>query len=234
MVEQIKVLSTLAVELALKSRLLPTWLAAGHDIEMEWNPTGVLVEQVKQGARGDVLIAIDQSMEDLLRQDIIDRNTVRPLARAAFGLGTREGQPLPDISTSEHFRQTLLQARSIAYSLTGASGIHFQNVISRLGIADEVKSKATIIQAGFTADRVISGEADLAVQQISELMAIEGIDVVGPFPGEFQKTTEFSAAIFTQAAHPRLAARFIEHLTNENAAQAYARCGLSPRIPIPA
>ena len=85
------------------------------------------------------------------------------------------------------------------------------------------------IHAGFTADKVIAGEADLAVQQVSELMAIDGIDVVGPFPEPYQKHTDFSAAIFTDSDAPELAAAFLEHLSDETAAEVYARCGLQPR-----
>jgi molybdate transport system substrate-binding protein len=222
-------MSTLAVELALQSALLPAWREAGRDVDVEWAPTGVLLDRVRAGERGDVLIAIDQPIAELVEQGVLRAGSVRPLARASFGLGAKRGETLPDISTPERFEQALLSARSVAYSLTGASGIHFQDVMERLGITEAVGAKATAIPAGFTADKVIAGEADLAVQQISELMSIDGIDVVGPFPEPYQKHTDFSAAIFTDTAEPELAEAFLDHLSDDAAAEVYGRCGLMAR-----
>lgn len=228
--QSLKVMSTLAVELALKSALLPAWRGTGRHVDMEWGPTGVLIDRVRAGERGDVLIAIDQPIAELVEQGVLRDGSVRPVARASFGLGVKRGRPRPNISTPERFREALLSARSVAYSLTGASGLHFQEVMARLDITETVGAKATAIHAGFTADRVIAGEADLAVQQISELMSVEGIDVVGPFPDPFQKHTDFSAAIFTDSGSPSIAETFLDHLCNERAADVYSRSGLLPRI----
>lgn len=229
---KIKVMSTLAVELALKKTLLPAWVADGNDIEMVWNPTGVLIDQVRSGERGDVLIAIDQSIENLVRDGIIRQETVRPVARASFGLGARQGAILPDISTPDRFKQVLLSSRAIAYSLTGASGLHFKTVLADMGVAAAVNARAVTIPAGFTADKVLSGEAEFAVQQVSELMSVEGIQVVGPFPEPYQKTTDFSAAVFTDAKNPEQAAAFIRHLSGTKAANVYASSGLEARAPM--
>jgi molybdate transport system substrate-binding protein len=228
-VTSLAVMSTLAVELALQSTLLPAWRETGRDVDMQWSPTGVLIDRVRAGERGDVLIAIDQPIAELVEEGVLRAGSVRPLARASFGLGVRRGAPRPDISTPERFEQALRSARSVAYSLTGASGIHFQDVMKRLEITQAVGEKATAIHAGFTADKVIAGEADLAVQQISELMSIDGIDVVGPFPEPYQKHTDFSAASFTDSAAPELAEAFLDHLSDETASEVYGRCGLQAR-----
>lgn len=230
MERSLKVMSTLAVELALESALLPAWRATGRDVDMEWSPTGVLIDRVRAGERGDVLIAINQPIAELAEQGLIRAGSVRLMARANFGLGVKRGAPRPDISTPESFKEALLSARSVAYSLTGASGMHFQDVMKRLGITETVGAKATVIHSGFTADRVIAGEADLAVQQISELMSIDGIDVVGPFPDPYQKHTDFAAAIFTDSASPSTATEFLDHLSNERAADVYSHSGLMPLI----
>jgi molybdate transport system substrate-binding protein len=228
-VTSLTVMSTLAVELALQSALLPAWRESGRDVEMEWSPTGVLIDRVRAGERGDVLIAIDGPIAELVEEGVLRAGSVRPLARASFGLGVKRGAPRPDISTPERFEQALVSARSVAYSLTGASGIHFQDVMERLDIAGTVGAQATTIQAGFTADKVLAGEADLAVQQVSELMSIDGIDVVGPFPEPYQKHTDFSAAIFADSDAPELAEAFLDHLSDETAAEVYARSGLVAR-----
>ncbi|MGX6446727.1 molybdate ABC transporter substrate-binding protein [Patulibacter sp. S7RM1-6] len=223
-------MSTLAVELALQSTLLPAWRGSGREVEMEWNPTGVLLERVRAGERADVLIAIDGPIAELVEQGVLRAGSARPIARASFGLGVKQGARKPDISTPERFREALLSARSVAYSLTGASGIHFQNVMERLDITSTVGAKATAIRAGFTAERVTAGEADLAVQQVSELMAIDGIDVVGPFPAPYQQHTDFSAALFADSDAPaEVAEGFLAHLSDERAADVYLHSGLLPR-----
>ncbi|WP_158279412.1 molybdate ABC transporter substrate-binding protein [Falsochrobactrum shanghaiense] len=228
MVQTVRVMSTLAVELAMKRYILPAWTQAGNNAQMFWNPTGLLMEKVRLGARSDVLIAIDEPIEDLAESGIISRETICPIAQAGFGIAVRKGAPLPDLSSVEAFRTALLQARSVAYSLTGASGIHFLKVIEQLGISDHVKQRALAIPSGFTAEKLVSGQADLAVQQISELMSIEGVEIAGPFPEPLQKRTNFSAAIFTDAREPLAAQRFIELLSNGYSANAYERCGLLP------
>ena len=96
-------------------------------------------------------------------------------------------------------RGTLLAARSVAYSRLGASGVYFAQLIVRMGIADEINAKATVVEQGFTAERLVSGEADLAVQQISELMAVEGVDILGKLPPEANTGAVFSAGLFTGA-----------------------------------
>ena len=104
-----------------------------------------------------------------------------------------QAQPHPDIATEAALRTTLLAARSVAYSRLGASGVYFAQLIVRMGIAAEINAKATIVEQGFTAERLVSGEADLAVQQISELKQVEGIEVVGPVPHDLQTPAVFSA-----------------------------------------
>jgi len=225
----LKVMSTLAVELALKREILPAWASRNRDVQVYWSPTGVLVEKIKAGARGDILIAIDEPINDMVEQGILVRGSVRPLARAAFGIAKLHGRSFPEISSVETFKAALLQAKSIVYSRTGASGIHFLKVIDELGIGDDIRSKALEVPSGFTAEKVVSGDAEIAVQQISELMSIDGVDIVGPFPEPHQKQTDFSSAIFTEAVNHEQAASFIEHLTSQCSMRAYAQCGLSPR-----
>ncbi|MGK9051368.1 molybdate ABC transporter substrate-binding protein [Neorhizobium petrolearium] len=231
MAGNLKVMSTLAVELALKRAILPAWEDAGNSVEVDWNPTGILIERVRNGERGDILIAIDSPITTLADEGILLPDTIRPVARASFGLAARAGSSLPDISTPERFKAALLAARSVAYSLTGASGLHFQKVLDQLGIAETVRRRAVTINAGFTAEKIISGEAELAVQQISELMSVDGVDVIGPFPAPFQKPTDFSAAVFSGAKNPKLAAAFLDHLSGAAAIEAYERSGLKARFP---
>jgi molybdate transport system substrate-binding protein len=222
----LKVMSTLAVEVALKRLLLPSWREEGREADVLWNPTSVLKERIRGGERADVLVMIEDTMQELARDGIVIGDSITPIAQASFGLAVVAGAPRPDISTPESFVRALLEARSIVYSRTGASGLYFAELIQKLGIADRVNQRAVVVPGGFTAKYLLTGECDLAVQQISELMSVDGVEVLGPFPERYQVTTDFSVAIFADAEDRELAARFVTHLSSLQAAEAYAQGGL--------
>lgn len=225
----LKLMSTLAVEVAFSRTLLPAWKQSGRSIEIQWAPTAVLMKDIQAGARGDVVVMIDAQMERLAEQGIVRRDTIVPVARANFGLAVAPGAARPDISTPGAFVTALRAARSVGYSLTGASGQHFTAVMQRLGQTD-VLERATTIPAGFTAELLLDGRADIAVQQISELMSVPGVEVLGPFPAPYQQPTDFSAAIFTDARAPERAAAFLDHLQTPEAGRAYRDGGLDSRL----
>ena len=119
----------------------------------------------------------------------------------------------------------------MAYSRAGASGIYFTALVERLGIAAEVNARAVTIPMGFTGEKVASGEADIAIQQVSELMSVPGVAVAGPFPPEVQTISTFDAAIFADAANPECAAAWMALLASPAAAKAYGDGGLVSRLP---
>ena len=119
-------------------------------------------------------------------------------------------------------------ARSVCYSRGGQSGVHFAPMLQRIGIADAVNAKATIIPAGFTAEKLVTGEADIAIQQLSELSVVPGIEIVGPLPDAVQKVTTFAAAVMTGSAHHDVARRFVESLVTDTAFAAYEATMLDP------
>lgn len=225
-------MSTLAVEVALKRSLLPSFTqATGITPEATWNPTTVIMQRIEAGARADAIILIDKSMAELVDRGIVDASSVNPIATAKIGIAVAGDAPAPRLETVEDLKAALLAARSVAYSRGGASGIYFAGLIERLGIADAVNARATIIPEGFTAGQIVEGKADLAIQQISELMSVDGIKIVGPLPEDVQAATDFSVAAFTDAGNPAEAARLIAHLTSAKAADAYETGGLTSRLP---
>lgn len=233
-VRTVSVMCALAVEVAFKRSILPEFESAtGIRTQIVWDPTTVLMRRVREGERADVILAIDSAMDQLAADGVIRSGTRIPVARALLGLAVKQGAPRPDIATLDSFTRTLVEARAVAYSLGGASGIYFQQMIERLGIADAVNAKAVTIPAGFTAAKVASGEAELAVQQISELMSVEGVDILGPFPDEVQVFTDFSAAVFTDAENPADAALFLDAISSEAAVKAYEQGGVVSRVPMP-
>jgi molybdate transport system substrate-binding protein len=188
------------------------------------------MQSIEEGRRADVIVAINGSMDKLVQKGIVRADTRACLADSVLGVGVRKGAPRPDVSTVEAFKQAMLNARAVAYSKAGASGIYFSKLIERLGIAETVNARAVVIPMGFTAEKVASGEADVAIQQISELMSVDGIDIAGPFPAELQTISTFDAAIFADTKNSEGAAAFLATLISPAAAKAYADGGLVSRL----
>ena len=227
----VSVMSGLALEVAVNRWLKPKFEAeTDFRLDIDWRPTTAIMRSIDEGRRADVIVAINESMDRLVATGIVRPGTRACLADSVLGVGVRQGAARPDISTVEAFKRAMVGARAVAYSKAGASGLYFAKLIERLGIAEAVNARAVVIPMGFTAEKVASGEADLAIQQISELMSVAGIDVAGPFPAEIQTVSTFDAAIFTDAANPEGASALLEVLTSPAAAKAYADGGLVSRL----
>lgn len=219
--------SALAVQGALDDVVLPTFRAeSGATIEITYDPTTVLVELIEAGARPDVLIAVSDAVRGLVASGAIDASSVTPMAKAGIGVAVAAGERVPDITDRDALVHTLLDARSVAYSRAGASGIYFAELLETLGIAREVNSRATVVEKGFTALAVVDGRADLAIQQLSELRFVPGVDIVGPLPESVQRYTEFSAAVGGAASGKPNAMALLRHLASGPSTIAYERAGL--------
>jgi molybdate transport system substrate-binding protein len=181
--------------------MLREWLpeAGGVPPEVTFNPTARLMAQIAEGLPGDIAILTEAGIEELTASGVLAAGTRRDLTRSAIGMAVARGAPHPDISTVDALRATLLAAPSLVYSRAGASGIFFADLIERLGVAEEVNAKASVIPHGFTAEVAARGEAALAIQQVSELMAVPGIEMVGKLPEGANTYAVFSAARFTAA-----------------------------------
>ena len=223
------IMSGLAVRAAFDSVIVPSFEArTGTKLRVDWLPTTLIMEKVPAGEGADILVLVKAAMDKLVEQGFIDASSRLELVHSRVGLAVRAGAPRPDISSLEAFKAALLNARSVVYSRAGASGIHFEQVVEKLGIAEAVRARATVIPAGFTAEKLVSGEADLAVQQISELMVVPGIEIVGAFPDEVQTVTSFSAALMRNAPNAEAGARFLATLQTPEAVQAYLAGGVEP------
>lgn len=227
----ISVMSGLALEVAVNRWIKPRFEAeTGRTLAFDWRPTAALMRSIEDGQRADMIIAIDTAMDRLIENGVVLGETRRPLADAVVGVGMKEGATPPDISTVEAFKTTMVEARAVAYSKAGASGIFFAGLIERLGIADAVNARAVVIPMGFTAEKVATGEAELAIQQLSELMSVPGIAVVGPLPSSLQVISPFQAAIFRDAVNKDGARAFLDMLVSPFAHDAYGRGGLTSRL----
>jgi molybdate transport system substrate-binding protein len=197
-----RVMSTLAVAVVLRG-LTPRAPVA---MDVEFDPTMRLLKRIEAGERADIAILIDAGVEGLMAQGVLVPGSRRDLALSHIGMAVKAGAARPDISTLAALQATLLAAPSIAYSGAGASGLFFAGLLERLGIAEAVNAKATIIPQGFTAALAARGEVALAIQQISELMAVEGVDILGKLPPEANTGAIFSAGLFAGAAPTAAAA----------------------------
>jgi len=152
--------------------------------------------------------------------------------KSSFATGNwsavKAGRAHPDISTDAALRTALVQARAVAYSRIGASGILFAQLIARLGIAHIVDAHAIVIPSGLTAERLLTGEADLAVQQISELKQVAGVEIVGPIPRELQAPAVFSAGCMMATDQVVLAEQFLKFLGSPGAISVLREAGLEP------
>lgn len=217
-------MAALVILKAAEEDLLPALGAAAP--KMIWDPTAALIARIDGGERADGIFAIAGPMDDLAARGVIDPATRRPVVEAAFGLAAARGSGHRAPENADELVALLRAAERPVMSRAGASGIYFEKLIDRLGIGDEVRAKALVIPAGLTGEKVRDGEADLAVQQMSELMAVAGIDILGPLPDDCQQVTRFDAAVFTDAANPDGARAFIDHLTGSAAARSFSAHGL--------
>ena len=224
----LRLLSTLAVMGGMRDLCNAYRARGGCVVEADFAPTVALLERLRGGERADIAILTAGGIDDLIAAGIMRPGSRTDVARSFVGIAVKAGAPKPDIGTVEAFKAAILAARSVCYSRIGASGLYFAALIERLGIADAVNAKATIASTGFTAERLIGGEADLAVQQISELMVVPGIEVVGGLPAEVQTVAMFSAGLLAASDRPDLAADFARFLASKDAEPVLRRTGLEP------
>jgi molybdate transport system substrate-binding protein len=201
--------------------------AKGLSFAASYQSTNALMDRIAEGESADLAVITDTAIETLIKQRKIHGVSRRDLASAGIGLAVRAGMHKPDISTPETLKRALLAAKSVTYTVTGASGIHFAQMIKALGIAEEITAKATI-RDGLAGELAARGDVEIAVQQISELMQVKGIDIIGPLPGALQKMTVFSAGIFTTTKKVNAAAALIDWLSTPATAAIIKAKGLTP------
>jgi molybdate transport system substrate-binding protein len=209
----ITVLSSLATREAYLE-LVPQFEAAnGHKVETTWAGTVNIMKRMADGEVFDLIISSSSSIKDLTEQKKIVAGSATNLSKTGIGIGVRKGAKKPDVSTSDAFRQTMLNVKSVGLS-TGPSGVYLEKLFERLGIADNVKPKVKQIPSGGTvAPLVASGEAEIGFQQISEIAHAEGIDYVGPLPPDLQLISVFTAGVHTSARRSAEAQALVKFLT---------------------
>jgi len=221
----LKILCTQALRTSL-NELAPRFeQASGIKVELSIAPSGKLVARVRGGEAADVLIANAPNIDALIGEGKV-AGPRTDVARAEVGLAIRAGAAKPDVSSAEGVKRVLLDAKAVAWSPGGLSGTIFEAALDKLGIADAVKAKAKL--GAPAAAFVARGEADIAAQQISELIAVPGVQLVGSLPAQLGGTTQFSAGILAGAAQRDVANKLVEFLKSDEAARVVTEKGLTP------
>jgi molybdate transport system substrate-binding protein len=235
---QISAFMTVGVQSALHD-LLPVYeKASGQQVVPTWGTAAMVSKRIQDGEGADVLIGTRATIDALIKAGRIVAGSDAVVANSRVGVAVRRGAPKPDISTPDALRKAVLAARAIAYSnpaAGGTSGVHFSTVLERLGIAEQVKAKTRFPPAGgLAATLLASGEADLAVQQMPELAAVEGSEVVGPLPAELQLVTTFVAGVPANAKQAEAGRAFLRFLRSPEAVAVMKAKGLEVPAPAPA
>jgi molybdate transport system substrate-binding protein len=223
---EIKVLSSNGVHSVMVEILPEFERATGHNVTIVYDTANLLLGRIKAGESADLVILTRPTIDDLIKQGKVGAGGGKDLARSGVGVAVRAGLPKPDISSPDALKRARLDAKSIAYTSTGASGMHFAKVVERLDIAEQVKAKATIPAGGSVGDLVARGESEMAGQQIPELLAVPSIQYVGPLPPELQNFTVFTAGVLTGARQPEEAKALVDFLTTPAAVPVFKAKGL--------
>ena len=224
----IRVLSTHAA-MGVLNELGPKFeRATGHRLSIGYGPAKAVKRQVENGAAFDVAIVTRPVFDDLAAQGKILLETRADIGRSGLGVAVRKGAPKPDIATTEAFKRALLATKSVVRSTEGTSGIYFETLLDRLGIAEAMRDKVKLGPSGRVAELVARGEADMAVQQIPELLPVTGAQYAGPFPPELQLYSEFAAGVASASKHREAAKAFIATLTTPEAIALFTAAGLEP------
>lgn len=204
--------------------------ASGHTVSVSFGTMGLIQEKLGKGERADVLIVSSEVAEDLARRKVIVEGSVKALTKVGIGVAVNEKTTtLPDISTPEAFKQTLLNAKSIVYidPAKGTSGKYLVTLFEKLGVTSQVNAKARLGEGGNIVEPVGKGEVELGLHQISEILPVKGVKLVGPLPEALQKWTVYSAAITPGSASPAVAHELIAYLAGPGAKPVYAAKGFA-------
>jgi molybdate transport system substrate-binding protein len=230
---EVKVMISGGLTAAYKALIPEYEHASGNTVVTAFGPSmgttqNAIPVRLERGEPVDVLILVGYALDELIKRGKAVADGRTDLVRSPIGIAVRAGAPKPDISSVDALKRTLLSAKSVAYS-DSASGVYVSTeLFSKLGIAEEMKGKAKMIPATPVGEIVAHGDAEIGFQQISELMPVPGIDIVGQLPAEVQKITVFSAGVSTTSKEPDAARSLIKFLASPQAAPVLIKTGLEP------
>ena len=213
---EVKILTAGAMK-AVVLELVPQFeKETGHKAVVDNDTAGGLAKRIDGGEAFDIAVITPGVLADLGKKGKVVADSRANVARVGVGVVVKEGAQSPDISSVDAFKRTLLASKSVAYidpASGGSSGIYLTGLFDRLGIAADVASKAKLKKGGYVAELIANGEAELGLHQISEILPVKGVKLVGPLPAEIQNYTTYAVAIGADAKQPDAARALIKLLT---------------------
>src|SRR5881227_2390713 len=195
---EVKILTAGAMK-AVVLELVPQFeKETGHKAVVDNDTAGGLAKRIEGGEAFDLAVITPGVLNDLAAKSKIVGDSRANVARVGVGVVVKEGAPVPDIGSVDAFKRALLAAKSVAYidpASGGSSGIYLTGLFDKLGIAAEIKPKAKLKQGGYVAELIASSEAELGLHQISEILPVKGVKLVGPLPAEILNYTIYAAAV---------------------------------------
>lgn len=222
---EIKVMASAAFKEAYLELVPQFERASGHRIVSIWVPSVQMMNRLKGGEAVDVVILSAASLDELMTAGIVSERF--DLAKSGIGVAVKAGAPRPDVSSGEALKRAVLAAKSIVYS-TGPSGIYLADLFRRMGIEEQLKPKVRQVQGEPAGAVVARGEAEVGFQQMSELLPVAGIDIIGPLPADVQRITVFSAGLHARAKAPEAARALVQFFRTPAAAPVIRRKGMEP------
>ena len=203
----------------------------GNKVVIDNDTAGGLKARIEGGEAFDVAVITPGVLKELTGGGKIAAGSSVNVASVGVGVVVKEGARKPDISSVEAFKTALLSAKSVAYidpASGGSSGIYIDKLLERLGIADQVRPKAKLKKGGHVADLIVSGEAELGLHQISEIVPVKGAALVGPLPKEIQNTTTYAAALSASTQNKAAAQALMQVFSGAEAAAVLKSKGMEP------
>ena len=205
--------------------------STGHKVEVQNDTAGALARRIAGGEPFEVVAIPPSALQPLATDGTVDAASVVPLAKVAIGVAVKSGTPSPRLETVDQFKEAVLNARKVAYidpAAGGSSGIYLDGLFQRMGIANAVRAKAVLVPGGLVAERLVNGEADLAIHQISEILAVPDVTLVGALPESIQNYTTYAGAVSSGAANAEAAKALLATLAGPQAAETLRTKGMTP------
>jgi molybdate transport system substrate-binding protein len=229
----LKVLTTGAMKPVVLD-MVPAIEKQGHTVKVENDTAGALLKRIEAGETFDVAVITPGAINQLIKSGKVTDGTGRTLARVGIGVMVREGAPRPDISSVAAFKTALLAAKTIGFidpASGGSSGIYLTKLFETLGVADAVQAKAKLKKGGYVADLVTSGEAELGIHQISEIVPVKGVTLIGPLPSEIQNYTTYAGGIGSATKDVAAARALLDVLSSADAVALLTQKGMERPAP---
>ena len=227
--EPVRVLSSNGVQAAVKDLIGPAQTAIGHPLSLEFGTTVVHRKSIEAGDPFDMTVLTAEAIDALIKEGKIAPGSRTDIGHVGIGIGIKAGAKKPEIGTPEAIKQTLLKAKGITYASDGASKPHIEKMFEALGITDQMKPKLVLVQGSDASLKAVeTGQADIIITLMSEIMPDKNVQLVGPLPEKFQNYVDFVAGVSSTAKNANAASALIKYLSGPMGKPVFKAKGIEP------